>query len=52
MASWPSAGKIGGGSAATSSQSSMAGSMAGGSTFVSWITSREGLRQVYDGMVS
>ena len=40
MASWPSAGKIGGGSAVTSSQSSMAGSMAGGSTFVSWITGR------------
>ncbi len=38
VASWPSAGIMGGGSAMTSSLSSVAGSTAGGSTFVSWIT--------------
>ncbi len=40
VVSWPSAVTMGGGSAATSSRSSMAGTMAGGSTFVSYITGR------------
>ena len=40
MASWPFAGTMGDGSTVTSSRSSVAGRMAGGSTFVSWITGR------------